>query len=39
MPRAYWSKYSQYNQINVGMNTHSIPYGLYSFDDFYDYVG
>jgi hypothetical protein len=39
IPRAYWSKYSQYNQINVGMNTHSIPYGLYSFDDYYDYVG
>ena len=37
MPRKYWAKYSQYDQINVGMNSHSIPYGLSNHDDIQDY--
>lgn len=36
IPRRYWAKYSQYDSINVGMNTHSIAYGI-SFDDYQDY--
>lgn len=36
MPRKYWSRFAQFDQINVGMNTHSIAYGL-GFDDYQDY--
>ncbi len=37
MPRAYWAKYSQYDLINVGMNSHSIVYTI-SYDDVQNFV-
>ena len=36
MPRAIWARYSQYDQINVGMNSYNIPYTA-SFDDVQNY--
>ena len=36
IPRKHWAKYSQYDGINIGMNTNSLPYGI-SFDDYQDY--
>lgn len=36
MPRKYWARFSQFNEIDVSMNTNSMPYGI-SYDDYQDY--
>jgi hypothetical protein len=38
MPRPYWAKYSQHDQVNIWLNVNSLQNGL-GFDDWYHNIG